>query len=230
MKHGRISMANVYALNKFHFLSAIFIFLNFNPAFSQIPQLNPGVERWKIKTSLPENPREKYVSINDLLRLDNPIEKNDKKYNTSRIPFAVGPDSLKEGDLITTTAWLHLVALENDRKTHRDGDYHIQLRNSPIWADSCLIIEVPLAKFVSDPALRDKCGKVREFVRDNLLKGREPGTSGNKIGRAVYVTVTGQLFFDATHVKGSPRGKKGMKSYTPWELHPVISMKFAPKP
>jgi hypothetical protein len=29
-------------------------------------------------------------------------------------------------------------------------------------------------------------------------------------------------------VKGNPRGKRGMKSYTPWEIHPITAIKFAP--
>jgi hypothetical protein len=63
-----------------------------------------------------------------------------------------------------------------------------------------------------------------------MLNGKEPGTRGNKLDHAVYVTIKGQLFFDAPHVKGEPRGKRDMKSYTPWELHPVYSIRFAPKP
>lgn len=85
-------------------------------------------------------------------------------------------------------------------------------------------------KFVLYPDLKAKCAEVRKFIRDELLNGNEPGTTGNKMQHEVYVTVTGQLFFDAPHLKGNPRGKRGMKSYTPWELHPVFAIKFAPKP
>ena len=46
----------------------------------------------------------------------------------------------------------------------------------------------------------------------------------------VYVKVTGQLFFDAVHLNEKPRGKKGMHSYTEWELHPVMNIEFAPLP
>ena len=80
------------------------------------------------------------------------------------------------------------------------------------------------------PDLKSKCADVRKFIRDELLNGKKPGTTGNKMQHEVYVTVTGQLFFDAPHLKGNPRGKRGMKSYTPWELHPVFATKFAPKP
>jgi hypothetical protein len=46
----------------------------------------------------------------------------------------------------------------------------------------------------------------------------------------VYVTVTGILFYDDSHVGDPPRGKMGMKAATLWELHPVTAMVFAPKP
>jgi len=42
--------------------------------------------------------------------------------------------------------------------------------------------------------------------------------------------MTGQLFFDDSHVGDAPRGKKGMKAATFWELHPVTAISFAPVP
>jgi len=210
------------------FCILIFLLNFFN--LSQAQDLQPGVDRWLIKTTLLKNPRHKQVSIQDLLELGNPIDRYIKKLDSVRIPASVQPSGLKEGDIVSTKAWLHLVALENDSRTHQDGDYHIQLRNSPVWGDSCFIVEVPYEKFISDPELSNKCAEVRKFVRDRLLKGSEPGTLGNKMIHQVYVKVTGQLFFDAPHLTGNPRGKRGMKSYTPWEIHPVTSIEFAKKP
>jgi len=201
-----------------------------NTLFTQNLHLEPGVERWAIKTSLVDHPQKKKVPLVELLALPNPVDQQESKYDSVRIPFAVGSRHLKEGEIVTTTAWLHLVALEDDSRNHRDGDYHIQIRNSPEWQDSCLVVEVPYPEFVSDPALAEKCGTVRQFIKDHLLQGKEPGTRGNKLDHPVYVTITGQLFFDLPHVKGSPRGKRGMKSYTPWEIHPITAIKFAPKP
>jgi hypothetical protein len=198
--------------------------------FTQNLHLEPGVERWAIKTSLINHPQKKKVPIGQLLALPNPVDQGDSKYDSVRIPLAVGPDHLQEGDIVTTTAWLHLVALEDDSKTHRDGDYHIQIRSSSEWKDSCLVVEVPFSEFVSDPSLAKQCGAVHQFIKDRLLNGKEPGTRGNMLEHPVYVTITGQLFFDLPHVKGNPRGKRGMKSYTPWEIHPITAIKFAPKP
>lgn len=195
--------------------------------------VNPGVERWAVKTSLPSHPKKKKATIDKLLALPDPIASEREALDETRITKAA--DDLKEGNLITTKAWLHLVALERDSKKHRDGDYHIQLRNSAQWGDSCFVVEIPDPDFIDDPVLRDKCAEAREFVRTRLLKNKEPGTGGNIMKHEVYVTVTGQLFFDASHLTGNPRGKKGkmkkpMHSYTCWELHPVTHMAFAPKP
>ena len=194
--------------------------------YAQDSDFTPGIKRWGIKTSLVVNL--KTVPITDLLQLDKPFEHyHDAEYGNKRIPIVVQPDSLKEGDIVTTTAWLHLVALENDNEHHRDGDYHIQITNSPEWGDSCFIIEVPYPDFVEEPDLKAKCAEVRKFIRDRLLNGNEPGRTGNIMQHEVYVTVTGQLFYDGGH---GTRGKGGMHSYTLWELHPVFDIKFAEEP
>jgi len=190
--------------------------------------LQPGVERWAIKTSLAANPRNKKSTIDAMLSLPNPIAKKSDASETVRIAKTVG--GLKEGDIVTITGWLLLVALEDDSKKHRDGDFHIQIRPTADWADSCLVVEIPDSDFVDDPDLKAKCAQARQFVLTKLLKNKQPGTAGNKMVHPVFVTITGQLFFDAVHMTGQPRGKKGMHSYTCWELHPVTNMAFAPKP
>jgi hypothetical protein len=200
--------------------------------------VNPGTERWAVKTSLAKDARSFIVPLSDLLSLAAPIARPSEAPESSRIQKTVGPDGLREGDIVTTTAWLHLVALERDSKHHRDGDYHIQLRRTDAWGDSCLIVEVPYPEFVQDPVLRACCDSVRTFIKEKLLSGKEPGTRGNILAHPVPVTLRGQLFFDAPHLRNdgtvSPRGKKGgartpMSSYTAWEIHPVTGISFAPK-
>ena len=39
--------------------------------------------------------------------------------------------------------------------------------------------------------------------------------------------VAGQLFYDDAHVGDQPRGKRGMKAATLWELHPVTHIAFS---
>src|ERR1044071_3709177 len=78
----------------------------------------PGTERWAIKTGIPDRAKLKSgirVDIADLIALPDAsgITKDEKKYQTVRIPAQSG-SRYAEGDVITTTGWLHLVAGETD--------------------------------------------------------------------------------------------------------------------
>lgn len=222
-----------------YFFASSTIWLAFFHLLSAQPDFNPGKSRWAIKTSVVEKAKHKKVKLQEILTLPFPegIKQNDKRYQDKLIPANFLPSELKlkEGDIVTVTGWLHLVALEKDREK-QDGDYHIQITNSPVWGDSCFIVEIPYEDFVSDPELSGKCKEARAFVRDRLLKGKEPTVGGNVMRSQVYVKVTGQLFLDAAHKTAGSRGKKDkkldreMKSYTSWEIHPVTEIAFAKKP
>jgi len=189
-----------------------------------------GVERWKIKTSAPDGTnfsKAARVGLPDLLAMpDVPgVKHNDSRYQTERIAGKPG-DKFPEGRLVTTSGWLHLVAGEGD------GDYHIQISDSPTTGDHCLVVEVPNPeeKFTSSAELQPKFTAVRDFIKSRLLAGKEPSVNGSVMQHPVFVTVSGIMFFDDSHVGDQPRGKKGMKAATLWELHPVTAMAFAPKP
>lgn len=222
-----------------YLLTSSIIWLAFFHLLSAQVDFNPGKSRWAIKTSVVEKAKHKKVKLPEILTLPFPegIKQNDKRYQDKLIPAGSLPSELKlkEGDIVTVTGWLHLVALEKDREK-QDGDYHIQITNNPVWGDSCFIVEIPYEDFVSDPELSGQCKGARMFVRDRLLKGKEPLVSGNVMRSQVYVKVTGQLFLDAAHKTAGARGKKDkklnreMKSYTSWEIHPVTEIVFAKKP
>lgn len=112
-----------------------------------------------------------------------------------------------------------------------DGDYHIQLSDSPDLQSNCLVVEVPnpSPEFVKDAALRPHFKKVRDFIKAKLLSNKDPSSSGSVMQHPPFVQMTGQLFYDDAHVGTPPRGKKGCKAETLWELHPVTDIRFAPK-
>jgi hypothetical protein len=189
-----------------------------------------GTERWSIKTSVPDGTnfsKATEVALLDLLALPNAPEvtHNDPRYQSARIPAKAG-DQFPEGKLITTTGWLHLVAGETD------GDYHIQISGSAATGDQCLIVEVPNPdpKFAPSADLEPKFAAVRDLIKTKMLAGKDPSVSGSVMQHPVYVTVTGILFYDDSHVGDAPRGKKGMKAATLWELHPVTAIAFAAAP
>src|ERR1035437_3083092 len=188
-----------------------------------------GVERWAVKTSVPDGTnfsQAAQVALTHLLALpDAPgVKHNDPRYQSARIPAKAG-DKFPEGKLVTTTGWLHLVGGEGD------GDYHIQISDSNSTGDHCLIVEVPSPdpKFTASADLEPKFAAVRDFIKAKMLAGKDPSVAGSVMQHPLYVTVSGNLFYDDSLVGGQPRGKKGMKAATLWELHPVTTIAFAPK-
>src|SRR4051812_34862028 len=149
-------------------LKHLFILLLFSSsAFSHTNQdLEPGVDRWKIKVSdenFVSNDNAKPVTLKKLLTL--PLL--EKKYSTNDydetlIPKKIG--TLKEGDIISTKGYLHLVAIENASGTHKDGDYHIQITPNRKWSDSCFIVEIPYEEFASSTELKSLCESNRVFI------------------------------------------------------------------
>ncbi len=186
--------------------------------------MKPGVERWPIKVTahhLNETPVD--VPYDSLISLPDPagVKKNDARYQDSFIPTFQNSLHLREGDIVRVSGWLHLVAFETD------GDYHIQVSNNETSGDRCLIVEVPYPTYVkSAQRLKNLCAAVRASIKKDILNNKEPSTSGTVLKKAVHVTVTGQLFYDDAHVGTPPRGKKGMKAATLWEVHPVTAIEI----
>src|SRR5260370_34715778 len=77
---------------------------------------------------------------------------------------------VKEGDILTTTGWLHLVAGGND------GDYHIQISDQQDSQARCVVVEGPKGDpaFVASALVREHAQTVRGVIRSQLLKGQEP--------------------------------------------------------
>jgi hypothetical protein len=198
-----------------------------------LPCLNPGVERWSVKTTVPTGTKHQTMSIADALKLPplRDVKKNDARYATARVM----DQSVKEDNLTSISGWLYLVAFESD-----DCDFHIQISPRPLTsakrptkADNSMLVEVPSGQYAT--AIADQVEVVRQWVIDNLLAKKPPRMGSVHVMRhPVYVTVTGALFYDDAHVymaDGSTgRGKIGLQSKTLWELHPVTAIAFAPKP
>jgi hypothetical protein len=200
---------------------------------------NPGKERWPVKTNVTHFRPVKEIGLQELLHLPVPILKYSKnlrdEYQDQRFHDTVGKHHLREGDIITTYGYILLAAVEKD-KNGEDGDYHVQIRTSSKWADSCLVIEATYPSFITgNKALQDSCRKVRDFFDRYILKGKKKACFGNDGTSAPYVRITGQLFFDAFHMNTQPRGKQNcitkerMKSYTCWEIHPIMAIGFIRK-
>ena len=214
-------------------LAGSFLTLAIQGLSAALPCVKPGTERWPVKISLPADAKTKTMTLADALKLPRltNVAKNDSRYEGARIM----DQPVKEDTLVTFSGWLYLVAFEAD-----DCDFHIQISPQPRTSadpptkdDDCIIVEVPSGQYAT--AIADQVEGVRQWVVDNLLQKTAPAIgSVHVMQHPVFVTVTGALFYDNAHVYlpdgGTGRGKKGMQSKTLWELHPVTSLKFAPKP
>ncbi len=223
-------------LRTFPYVSLIFLLPH---DAAQGPVL-PGKERWAIKTSIPngtdiKKPGE-MIPLSDFLALPNPpsVKNNDPRYQSSRIPKPEGI-RIPEGQIVRTEGYIRLVAGEPD------GDYHIQVSETPDTFDNCLVVEVPKddPEFVANsPEVLAAAKIVRDFVRARLLAARDPTGRVLIMKHPPYVEVTGQLFFDDAHLaeteKGNYRGKfingRQLPSKTVWEIHPITKIAFASKP
>ncbi len=201
-----------------------------------LPCRKPGTERWPIKTSIPPGAATVKMTLADALsdaKLPplTKVKTDDPRYQSKRIL----DQPVKENKLITVSGWLYLVAFEAD-----DCDFHIQLSpqprtsaNPPTAADNCMIVEVPSGQYAS--GISTQVEGVRDWVVLNLLHKTDPKIgSVHVMQNPVYVKVTGALFYDDGHSyrpdHTTGRGKKGMESKTLWEVHPITSIAFAPKP
>jgi hypothetical protein len=200
----------------------------------------PGTEkaRWVIKTSLPDGVRANdsgvLVSLAKLLALQAAADRMTADYEYRRYPKTPDAD-LAEGEIVRTRGYFRLLAGEGD------GDYHIQISETPDTFDNSLVVEVPKddPTFIAKaPEVLDAARAVRQWLNTNLRFPKSPSGRVFVYPNPPFVEVTGQLFFDAEHfmanTRGSFRGKSingtQLPSKTAWEIHPVLRIAFAPAP
>jgi hypothetical protein len=189
-----------------------------------------GHVRWEIKTSIPASAnlaQAKVIDVPTMLSIKPPpgAKGHSRAMDHDRYPAAPNANGLVEGDIISG-GWIHLIAAEKD-----DQDYHIQMAETADSQMRCLIVEVPrpTAAVVKDQRVRQAAEEVRRGLRDNALGGKTLQLGDvNLLSSPVFATVTGQFFYDDWHIGGSPRGKKGCKSSTIVEVHPIMTIEFPP--
>jgi hypothetical protein len=170
----------------------------------------------------------KTVKLDDLLQLPLLDRAFDNKHDLNNIPMAAKA-GLKEGDIVTTQGYLHLVATEDSGKVTEA--YYLQLTVHGQWGDSCLIVKVP-SKQMSTMTSSEANMDLKKFLRQQLTKGKTPCVGGNIMHNSVYVSVTGSLAYNSLYAgamrgpKPLYRGRRNMHSYTPWEIKNVSRLEF----
>ncbi|MGA2116712.1 MAG: hypothetical protein ABSH56_18385, partial [Bryobacteraceae bacterium] len=86
--------------------------------------VQPGTERWPVKTSLPPGATTQTMTLADALNLQKltGVARDDPRYQNTRIM----DQPVKEDTLVTISGWLYLVGFESD-----DCDFHIQISPQP---------------------------------------------------------------------------------------------------
>ena len=79
------------------------IILLFTIARTQAQELEPGVYRWAIKTSVVSGATVKKSTLDDLLTLPDPVDHASEVPAKTRITKTI--DGFKEGNIITITGW-----------------------------------------------------------------------------------------------------------------------------
>jgi hypothetical protein len=122
-------------------------------------------------------------------------------------PVAIGTEQYHEGDLVTVTGFVLSSTCEHD-----DGDFHIDLGDKA-GGGTCAVVEVPNPTYIGDANLRAAVTKAQATAHTLAVGDR--------------ITVSGQLFYDATHTtQHDPGGGRGVRhcAKSLWEVHPVFNI------
>lgn len=179
--------------------------------------------RESIKSSLPAGAdlnQARSLTLMDLGTLPEPpgVQKNDPRYEDARIPAFPNPLSLKEGDVVTVSGWLHVV------RSMGDGDYNLRFSSQRDSADHYIVSEIPDGDDAPkrlQPVIED----AREFVKTKVLDGKDPSKQGTTLKDPVYVQITGQLYFNDANPGNPPRpDAQGLQRSSYWEIHPGLKL------
>lgn len=189
----------------------------------------PDAARSAVKTSLPagtDPTAARSISFADLTSLPDPpgVEKSDPRYEKARIPAFANTLGVKEGDVVKVGGYLHTVTLMGD------GDYNLKFSSKADSADGYIVSEIPDDDDVSDRKVRSMVVAAREYVKSQILGGKDASRQGTVLENAPYVEITGQLYFGDAHV-GEPiaADKQGLRRASNWQIHPGIGVSLATK-
>nr|HEV7954491.1 hypothetical protein [Candidatus Acidoferrales bacterium] len=185
--------------------------------------------RVAVKTGLPSGTdpnNSKLLTFADFISIPEPpgVVKNDPRYDKQRIPAFSNPQGVKEGDVVSVKGYIHVVTLMGD------GDYNIRLTATPDSSDNYIVSEIPDDDDISDKTLRPMVIAARNFIKSQMLQGKDPSRQGTNIDAPAYIQLTGQLYFSDNHVGDAPApDKQGTHRATSWQIHPGLAIAFNPE-
>jgi hypothetical protein len=166
----------------------------------------------------------KTVSVSELVTQHGPPPKADKAPRTLPAVDPPGPpgSDLQAGDVVVVTGWLHRIS----RGT--DGTYRLHMSASRNTEARALTAMVPPAVQAPDlPTVQAQVQEVRAFIKQQLLRQKEPSLRGSVMQRPIFVQLTGQVANPASS-SGTPAQKKRAQEATAhWEIRRVLEIQFA---
>ncbi|MGB6844134.1 MAG: hypothetical protein WBE09_04505 [Candidatus Acidiferrales bacterium] len=184
--------------------------------------------RVPVKTSLPvgaDPAAGRVLTFAEFTAIPEPpgVSKKDPRYESARIPAFPNSLGVQEGDVVRLRGWLWAVTLMGD------GDLNIRLTGSAASPNRYAVGEIPDDDDVSDSRLGSMVRAARAALKADALSGHAPSRAGTILAAPIYVEVSGQLYFNDTHVGDARKpDKQGTTRATDWQIHPVLS--FAPVP
>ncbi|HUK29891.1 MAG TPA: hypothetical protein VLV89_02185 [Candidatus Acidoferrum sp.] len=187
--------------------------------------------RVSVKTGLPPgaDPNQpRVLTFAEFASIPEPpgVTKNDPRYEKQRIPAFPNPLGVKEGDVVKVRGYLQVVTLMGD------GDYNFHFTATASSPDRYAVVEIPDDDDVADKKLRPLVESARDALKRQALSGKDPArTPGSTISPALYVEITGQLFFSDNHVGDQPNpDRQGFYRATNWQIHPGLMISFPAPP
>jgi len=179
-----------------------------------------GTARAAAKLSIADAPIETFADVKDLI---DTLPKHDAMKNHPDISVDEDNDRVpEERRNAKVTAFLYAASMEGD------NDFHLIIGRDPSKSEKYMTAEIsglPPNDAASFATLKSARDSYLQFFADGL-----PGTSYDFYDPPIPIEVTGSLFFDFSHAKGSRPGPQTLRPRMPvvWEIHPITKIVFEP--
>jgi hypothetical protein len=166
----------------------------------------------------------KTVSVRELVNQYTSQPKADSAPRTLPAGDPPGPpgSDLQAGDVVVVTGWIHRISRAPD------GAYRLHLsasRNTE--AKALMALVPPTVQAPNSPTVQAQVQEVRAFIKQQLMRQKEPSPRGSVMQRPIFVQLTGEVV-SSRPSSGTPAQKKRAQEATAhWEIRRVLDIQFA---
>ncbi len=182
-----------------------------------------GTARTAAKLSIGTGEVEEFASVGDLIATLPTKEDMEKK----DISTDEGSDRVAEEERnVRLKCFLYAASKE------ADNDFHLILGDAPGGPRKLMTMELaglPPSSSASFGTLKAARKAFNDFFQSGG-QDRRPGGNYDFYDPPIPVEIAGSLFFDQSHVHGTPPGPSRLRALMPviWEVHPITKITFEP--